>query len=93
MQALAKSPADRFRTAGEFAAAFYQSLCSEELELVDSLGQVFRLYRGTTRVGRDPDNELIAATAAGEPPSRRDTFRWDTLEPGGPAKHQWHVRQ
>ncbi len=63
MQALAKSPADRFRTAGELAAAFYQSLCSEELELVDSLGQVFRLYRGTTRVGRDPDNELIAATA------------------------------
>jgi len=63
MQALAKSPADRFRTAGELAAAFYQSLCGEEMELSDSLGQVFRLYRGTTRVGRDPDNELIAATA------------------------------
>ena len=63
MQALAKSPADRFRTAGEFAAAFYQSLCGEDLELVDSLGQEFRLYRGTMRVGRDPDNELIAATA------------------------------
>ena len=63
MQALAKSPADRFRTAGEFAAAFYQSLCGEDLELVDNLSQEFRLYRGTTRVGRDPDNELIAATA------------------------------
>ena len=63
MQALAKAPADRFRTAGELAAAFYQSLCGEELELVDGLGQEFRLYRGTTRVGRDPDNELIAATA------------------------------
>jgi len=63
MQALAKAPADRFRTAGEFAAAFYQSLCGEELGLVDRLGQEFRLYRGTTRIGRDPDNELIAATA------------------------------
>jgi serine/threonine protein kinase len=63
MQAMAKSPTDRFRTAGEFAAAFYQSLCGEELELVDSVGQEFRLYRGATRVGRDPDNELIAATA------------------------------
>ncbi len=63
MQALAKAPADRFRTAGEFAAAFYQSLCGEELGLVDRVGQEFRLYRGTTRIGRDPDNELIAATA------------------------------
>ena len=63
MQALAKAPADRFRTAGEFAAAFYQSLCGEELGLVDRLGQEFRLFRGTTRIGRDPDNELIAATA------------------------------
>lgn len=30
---------------------------------MDNLSQGFRLYRGTTRVGRDPDNELIAATA------------------------------
>jgi serine/threonine protein kinase len=63
MQALAKSPEDRFRTAGEFAGAFYQALAGEELELVDSQGQHLRLYRGVTRAGRDPDNELIANVA------------------------------
>ncbi len=63
MQALAKSPAERFRTAGEFATALYQSLAGQELELVDSLGQPLRLHRGITRIGRDPDNELIANVA------------------------------
>jgi serine/threonine-protein kinase len=61
--ALAKSPTDRFRTAGEFASALYQSLAGEELELVDATRCAFRLRRGTTRVGRDPDNELIANVA------------------------------
>jgi len=58
--ALAKSPAERFRTAGEFAAALEQLLASDDLELVDGAGLRFRLHRGVTRVGRDPDNELIA---------------------------------
>lgn len=62
-QALAKSPHDRFRTAGEFAMALYRALEGEELELVDGAGHAFRLHRGTTRVGRDPDNELIANVA------------------------------
>jgi len=59
-QALAKSPADRFRSAGEFAAALYRALSGEELELVDRLGHEFRLRRGTTTVGRDADNILVA---------------------------------
>jgi serine/threonine protein kinase len=63
MQAMAKSPAERFRTAGEFATALYQSLAGEELELVDGQGQHLRLHRGITRIGRDPDNELIANVA------------------------------
>jgi len=62
-QALSKSAADRFRTAGEFAAALYRSLSGEELELVDRLGREFRLRRGTTTVGRDPDNVLVANDA------------------------------
>ena len=63
MQAMAKSPAERFRTAGEFATALYQSLAGEELELVDGQGQHLRLHRGITQIGRDPDNELIANVA------------------------------
>jgi serine/threonine protein kinase len=59
-QALAKSPGDRFRTAGEFASALYQTLAGEELELLDTTGRAFRLHRGTMRVGRDPDNDLVA---------------------------------
>jgi serine/threonine protein kinase len=62
-QTLNKSPADRFRSAGEFAAALYRSLSGEELELVDRLGLEFRLRRGTTTVGRDPDNVLVANDA------------------------------
>ncbi len=62
-KALAKSPHDRFSTAGEFAMALYRALAGEELELVDGAGHAFRLHRGTTRVGRDPDNELIANVA------------------------------
>jgi serine/threonine protein kinase len=63
MQAMAKSPGERFRTAGEFATALYQSLAGEELELVDGQGQHLRLHRGITQIGRDPDNELIANVA------------------------------
>jgi serine/threonine protein kinase len=59
-QALAKAPGDRFRTAGEFASALYQTLAGEELDLTDATGQAFRLHRGITRVGRDPDNDLVA---------------------------------
>jgi len=62
-QALSKSPADRFRSAGEFAAALYRALSGEELELVDRLGREFRLRRGTTTIGRDPDNILVANDA------------------------------
>lgn len=62
-QSLAKSPADRFRSAGEFAAALYRALSGDELELVDRLGHEFRLRRGTTTVGRDPDNVLVANDA------------------------------
>lgn len=62
-QALSKSPLDRFRSAGEFAAALFRALSGEELELVDRLGREFRLRRGTTTVGRDPDNVLVANDA------------------------------
>lgn len=59
-QALAKLPSERFRSAGEFAAALYHALSGDELELVDQLGHAFRLRRGTMTVGRDADNLLAA---------------------------------
>jgi len=59
-QALAKSPAERFRSAGEFAAALYRALSGPELGLVDRAGREFRLRRGTTTIGRDADNVLVA---------------------------------
>jgi serine/threonine protein kinase len=62
-QAMAKSPEERFRTASELATALYQVLAGNELELLDGVGARFRLHRGVTRVGRDPDNELIANVA------------------------------
>ena len=62
-QAMSKSPTERFRTASEFATALYQALAGNELELVDGADLRFRLHRGVTRVGRDPDNELIANVA------------------------------
>jgi serine/threonine protein kinase len=83
MQALAKSPAERFRTAGEFATALYQSLAGEELELVDGQGQRLRLHRGITRIGRDPDNELIANVAQvsrHHAEIRYDGMAWNVLD-------------
>ena len=59
MQALAKSPADRFRSAGEFAAALYRALSGDDLDLSNAQGCVFRLRRGPTTVGRDADNDLF----------------------------------
>jgi serine/threonine protein kinase len=59
MQVLAKQPSERYRSAGEFAAALYRALAGGEIELVDSLGRTFSLRRGTTTVGRDPDNILF----------------------------------
>ena len=63
MQALSKSPAQRFRAAGDLAAALYQALCGEEMELMDDAGRGFRLHRGTTTIGREPDNALVIDSA------------------------------
>ena len=59
MQALAKSPDERFRSAGEFAAALYRALSGDDLDLSNAQGCVFRLRRGPTTVGRDADNDLF----------------------------------
>ncbi len=61
MQVLSKSPAERYNSAGEFSMALYRALSSQELDLVDSAGRGFRLRRGTTGIGRDPDNELCVS--------------------------------
>jgi serine/threonine-protein kinase len=60
-QSLAKSPAERFRSAGELAGVLYRALSGDELDLANAQGVAFRLRQGVMSVGRDPDNDLIVS--------------------------------
>ncbi len=57
-RALSKHPAERHRSAGEFAEQLYRA-CAENLGLVDAFGNEYRLRRGRTTLGRGQDNTIV----------------------------------
>ncbi len=58
-RALAKQPAERHRSAGEFAEALYRASMGQEMCLLDAVGHECRLRRGRTSIGRGPDNAIV----------------------------------
>ncbi|MBN1888199.1 MAG: protein kinase [Thermoflexales bacterium] len=58
-RALAKNPAERYASAGQFAQALYGASLGEDISLVDAQGREHWLHKGRTTIGRGPDNTVV----------------------------------
>jgi serine/threonine protein kinase len=58
-RALAKNPAERYASAGQFAQALYGASLGEDISLVDAQGHEHWLHKGHTTIGRGPDNAIV----------------------------------
>ncbi|MBI3891891.1 MAG: protein kinase, partial [Candidatus Wallbacteria bacterium] len=105
MRGLAKDPAERFGSAGEFAAALRETVSEQRLEramarlpgLVASAGASAQVVAGTTAASpavvtrRAPGREAPDRTVAASPARKREDGR-ATARPGSDEPRRWRGR-